>query len=140
MKDFRDALVAIANADAGVQAVTGRTTKNLVAWARIGDLPDEGIGYQILAEVDTPQSGRQKLVAVSFACFGKTLERAETLVDRVQSEGASGMFIHANFQAEGVDACPVGLAEARDMSDLEQDDGRKEHRIDIDIQFEVKYQ
>ncbi len=139
MKAFRDALVTIANADAGVAAITARNGQNMLPWANIGDLPNEGIAYEIIAEIDTPQSKRQKRVFVTFSCFGKNIANAEALADRLQAEGASGMFIHPKFYAEGVDACPMGLVDQRDATDIEGD-GRKENRIDVDLQFEVLYQ
>lgn len=139
MKAFRDALVTIANADAGVVALTGRAEQNMLPWANIGDLPDEGIAYEIIAEIDTPQSGRQKRVFISFSCFGKSIANAEALAERLQAEGSGGMFIQPNFYAEGVDACPMGLVDQRDATDIEGD-GRKENRIDVDLQFEVLHQ
>lgn len=139
MKAFRDAMVTIANADAGIAAITGRNAQNMLPWANIGDLPDEGIAYQIIAEIDTPKSKRQKHVFVSFSAFGKTIANAEALAARLQAEGVGGMLVHPKFYAEGVDACPIALVDQRDATDIEGD-GRKENRIDVDIQFEVLYQ
>lgn len=142
MLAFRNALVAIANADGGVLAITERDTKNMVAWANIGALPDEGIAYLVMAEPTIGKLGKQISVTVQFSCFAKTLSRAETLARRIQDSeqptlATSGMYTANAFQAQGLQAHMVGITGGGDRSALEQDGGRKEHRIDVEAVFEV---
>lgn len=143
MQAFRDALVAICDADTGVQAITGRAgaspNGNLVPWSDIANLPDEGIAYHVVGGTQTGQEGEQRRYSIQFSCFAKTIARAETLAARVTSEKAAGMFTHPKFNAEGVNAVPIGLLGVPvDATGLELD-ARKEHRVDVDVEFEVEF-
>lgn len=138
MLAFRTALVTIANGDTALKALLGgRSTDNMKPWANIGALPAEGIAYQIVSEVQSPREGEQRDVVVQFSCFGKTVSKAEQIAARVTSEGASGMFTHPKFDAEGVNACPLTFSQ-QDATGLEED-GRKEHRIDVQGNFDVEF-
>lgn len=140
MEEFRSALVTIANADSGagsVNSITARTEDNMKPWANIAELPAEGIAYQIVDEGQTPAEGEQREITVQFSCFAKTITRASTLAKRVTSEGTGGMFTYPKFAAQAVNAVPLRFTE-RDATGLE-DDGRKEHRIDVDGVFSVEF-
>ena len=134
---FVTALMTIANTDSGVQAITGGSTDNLLPWADIAVLPAEAMAFIIIDDSQTPQNGEQHDIQVRFSCFAKSLARAKTLAARVTSEGSAGMFTQPNFLAQSVDACPFLFTGGRDATALEND-GRKEHRYDVEGDFEVK--
>jgi len=138
LRSFREALVTIANADATVVGVTGRPDHNMVVWGSIHQLENQGYGYKIVDSPQTGQNGEQRLVRVQFDCFGKNMDEAEALAGRLQDEGPTGMLIHANFFAEGVDAVPIVWEETdTDVTDIVTD-GRKEMRVMAVGVFEVK--
>jgi hypothetical protein len=138
MQAFCEALVAIANNDAEIQRLTDRNNNNLKPWTNPADLPDECLAYQIVDESQTGQESEQRLIEVTFSCFGNTRARAEALAARVTSEGASGMFTFTNFNGQSVNAAPIRVYGQHDASDLE-DNARSEFRIDVTVLFEVEY-
>ena len=135
---WRAAIITVTNADAGVQAVTGRATHNLIPWANIREEDDAYIAYTCIDESATPQEGEQRAVEVQFSCFAWTIGEAETLAARVTSEGASGMLTHTKLAAQGMNMVPIRFFGQRDMTELEED-GRKGFRVDVSCEFEVEY-
>ncbi len=112
---FRDALVAIYNADSAVQTVTGRTTLSLAprgAQVEAGNLP---IATYLI--VDSPQfegsSGhRDVLVQLEFWVLDTSAtlySDLETLADR-----AEALFTGVLLTAQGVDAARPRVVSRRD--------------------------
>lgn len=142
LKSFRDALVAIADLDAVISAITGRGplagARNLVVQGNIGALQNVGIGYHIVSSPQTGQNGEQRLVRVQFACYGRDMTEAEALAARLTEDPPSGMLIHSKLLAQGVDAVPL-VWEQTDTDDTEiETDGRQEIRVMSEAVFEVK--
>ncbi len=134
MLAFRTAMVTIVQADAALLALSANVMK---PWANIGVLPAQGIAYQVITEVQSSREGEQRDTVVQFSCFGKTIGVAEEIAARVTSEGAGGMFTHPNFDAQSVNAVPLRFTQ-EDATGLEED-GRKEHRIDVTGDFDVEF-
>lgn len=112
---FRDALIAIYDADAAVQVVTGRTTLNLVA--RGAQVYEENLPVLTYYIITSPQKmgtkGARK-ITVQFEAWARTdkadcFDHIETLMDR-----AEALFDGTNLTAQGIDMYRVHIVSRED--------------------------
>ena len=128
---FRDALVAVYNADAAVIAITGRTTLNIAprgAQTQAGNLPI--LTYLIITSPDFEGTQGHKDVTVQFEAW--VVETAtnlfadlEALIDR-----AEALFVGPSLTAEGVDASRRRIVSRRDQP---LDNGVRSIRADMEF-------
>ncbi len=128
---FRDALIALYNADTLVQAVTGRTTLNLAprgAQTQSGNLPI--LTYFIIDSPDFTGTKGHKDVLVQFEAW--VLDTAvnlysdmETLIDR-----AEALFDGPSLTLQGVDASRNPIVSRRDQP---LDNGVRSIRADMEF-------
>jgi len=101
---FRDALIAVYDADSAVQAVTGRTTLNLVA--RGAQVYEENLPALTYFIITSPQKRGIKgarRISVQFEAWARddkpnVFSIMETLMDR-----AEALFVGTTLAGQGVD-------------------------------------
>lgn len=118
---FRNALVAIYDADSAVQAVTGRTELNLLP--RGVHRHEENLPVLTYFIIISPKLGGVKgstKVSMQFEAWCKEADanvftKLETLIDR-----AEVLFVGANLNAQGIDAYRKRM-NSRDDGGVEND-------------------
>ncbi len=115
LESFRDAMVAIFNGDSAVQAVTERTTLNLVP--RGAQVYEENLPVMTYFIVTSPQErgmkGRRS-VLVQLEAWARedrpnVFSALETLMDR-----AEALFVGTQFTAQGVNIQRIRIVSRED--------------------------
>lgn len=123
------ALVAILNADAGVQAITGRTRRNLVAWGDVNDAELPVLAYQFIDGEEIGGAGDNRflnyqITAIADGDGARSMTAA--LMERIELGITEPL-----LAAQGLDACP--LRRRRRSVPMEGEASRGTNRADIDL-------
>jgi hypothetical protein len=121
---LRQATVAIVNADAGVQALTGRATENCVAWDRVAEAVRPVIAYHIVLLGQQGESGDGRDGTVQFTA----------IADGNDADALTNELLHAvelaytapALLAQGVDGAPMLLDRRAGDSDTDGEDGPRD--------------
>jgi hypothetical protein len=114
LNPFRDAMVAIIDGDFAVEAVTGRSSMNLLA--RGAQMYEPNLPlltyFVVYAEQERGIKGRATVI-IQVEAWAKNLANAftvlETLIDR-----AEALFVGAAFTAQSVDVQRIRIVNRRD--------------------------
>lgn len=126
-----EALVAIVDADAGVQGLTGRTVGNLVPWQTAGRIVYPVLLYQMVQLAETGGAGdtRTALVQVTALAEGNDAgSTARALMERVELGVTQPL-----LAAQGIDAAPTRRLRRQVSIDPRQDGSRGIARADMDL-------
>lgn len=123
------ALVAILNADAGVQAITGRTSGNVVAWKNANDAELPVIAFLFLDGEEIGGAGDNRffnyqLTAIAEGDGARSMTAA--LMERIELGITEPL-----LAAQGLDACPLRRRRRSVPEDGEASRGIE--RADIDL-------
>lgn len=116
LKALREALVAIYNADATVQGVTGRTSRNLVARGAVTEGPYPIVTYFVVSGPKAAGTNGRRRVRIQVDAWADLREATsdpiadlESLIDR-----ARALFTSPSLAAKGVDASVGPIGNRRD--------------------------
>ena len=127
LQRVRVALVAVATADAGVQAVTGRATRNLVAWRDLGAAPALPVAaYHVVTAV--PLGAGWWRATVQITAAAATEEQANALLAALSAALTAPAFAALPTP---LDAYRESDREARRAVDYDTDEGAA--RADLDV-------
>lgn len=123
------ALVAILGSDAGVQAITGRTTGNVLAWDGYSDAALPVILYQFIDGEEIGGAGDNRFFVYQLTAIAEgdgARSKSAALVERIEL----GVTEPA-LAAQGLNACP--LRRRRRTVPMDADASRGLARSDIDL-------
>ena len=116
MKALREALVALYNADATVQGVTGRTTRNLLARGALTEGPYPVVTYLVVSGPKAAGTNGRRRIRGQVDAWADLREatsdpitQLETLIDR-----ARALFTSPSLLTKGVTASVGPIGNRRD--------------------------
>jgi len=131
VQDTNEAVVAILNADAGIQAITNRTTGNVRPWKHVADEELPILLYHFVVGTEEGGSGDNRLFQYQITAYAKgpnTGSVVNNLLERVELGLTEPL-----LAAQGLDAAP--MRRTRTAVVIERDGTRELTRGDIDVEI-----